>query len=299
MSTSRPTIIGIGELLWDRLPAGDQLGGAPANFSYHGSLLGNRTYVLSRVGRDRLGDLALARMRLLAQPVSFVQIDSSRPTGTVAIDVDSQGQPAFRIAEQTAWDYLEYSDDYAALAGRADAVCFGSLAQRSPMSRDTIRRFIQAMPPGALRVFDVNLRPPFISKTVIEESLFLAQIAKLNDAEIVTLARMFGIDENDEVTYAQRMLQRFELELVAVTRGAGGCILVSADEIVERPGYEIEVADTVGAGDAFTAALVHHYLSGSPLEVIGEAANLLGATVASLHGATPPIDPDIIRSVAG
>ena len=291
------TIVGIGELLWDRLPAGIKMGGAPANFAYHASLLGNRAVVLSRVGRDRLGDLALGRLQALQLSTAFIQQDESHATGTVDVQVDAKGQPDFVITEDVAWDYLEFTPQWRALAQSADAVCFGSLAQRSPASRQTIRRFLEATRKDALRIFDVNLRQSFYTRATIAESLALARLAKINQNEMAEVAALFELQGSSEAERARQLLKEFALDLVCVTRGEFGSLLVSQTEAVEHPGFAVNVVDTVGAGDAFTAALAYHYLNHAPLTVISAAANRLGATVAAQAGATPAIAPEILEQV--
>jgi fructokinase len=291
------TIVGIGELLWDRLLAGEQLGGAPANFAYHASLLGNHARVLSRVGSDRLGERALARLRQLQLTTDFIQPDETHATGAVAVQVDANGQPDFIITEDVAWDYLEFTPQWQALAATADAVCFGSLAQRSPTSRQTIRRFLEATRKDALRIFDVNLRQSFYTRQIIAESFALARLAKLNHQELAQIAGMFQLSGTSEAERARQLLKQFALELVCVTRGNHGSLLVSHKEAVEHLGFAIDVVDTIGAGDAFTAALAYHYLNRAPLTVISEAANLMGATVASHAGATPTIEREVLERV--
>jgi fructokinase len=291
------TIVGIGELLWDRLLAGDQLGGAPANFAYHASLLGNDARILSRVGRDPLGEQATTRLRALGLTTEFIQQDETHATGTVNVQVDASGQPDFVINEDVAWDYLEFTPHWQRMAAAADAVCFGTLAQRSPASRQTIRRFLAATPSAALRIYDVNLRQSFYTREIIADSLRVAGIAKINHTELAQLAIIFQLPGSSPAQIARRLLDEFSLELVCVTRGERGSLLVSQAEAVEHTGFSVKVVDAVGAGDAFTAALVHHYLKRAPLAVISEAANLLGATVASHAGATPVIERDILLAV--
>src|SRR6185295_16325883 len=245
------TIVGIGELLWDRLPEGEQLGGAPANFAYHASLLGNRVGVLSRIGSDRLGDRALERLRMLHLPTDLIQLDETHATGTVAVEVDASGQPDFVITEEVAWDYLEFTSQWQTLAARADAVCFGTLAQRSPVSRQAIRRFLDATRRDALRIFDVNLRQPFYTREIILESFALARLVKINHHELAQLAAMFELSGSSETELGGQLLSKFALELVCITRGNRGSLLVSRSETVEHPGFAVDVVDTIGAGDAF------------------------------------------------
>jgi fructokinase len=292
--SSTHTIVGLGELLWDLLPGGRQLGGAPANFAYFANLLGDRGIVASRVGDDELGRAAARRLRELGSSAEYLQYDSSHPTGAVQVRVDATGQPEFEIARPVAWDFLQWTAAWKQLAREADAVCFGSLAQRSPASRETVLQFVRSTRRQALRVFDVNLRPPFYSAEVLAASLPLADIVKLNHDELPVMARLLEIPFRDERSAAQALLRLHKVRLVCATRGGCGSLLVSNEGAVEHPGFRVAVADTVGAGDAFTAALVHHCLEKASLEEMSEAANRAGAWVASQVGATPvPANGDL------
>ena len=299
MDTDQHVIVGLGEVLWDLLPSGRQLGGAPANFTYYVGLLGNRGIVASRIGEDALGQETRDRLDQLSLATSYIQLDAERPTGTVPVEIDGTGQPDFTITEDVAWDYLEWTEQWQDLAARADAVCFGSLAQRSPRSRDTIRRFLQSTRGDALRVFDVNLRQSWYSAEVLSESLKLSQIVKLNDEELPQVLRTLELDSGDDEAAARRLLQAYDLKLVCVTRGAHGSMLVADEGVVEHPGLQVTVADTVGSGDAFTGALTHYHLQGASLEEISEAANRLGSWVATQVGATPSVDPRTLDRVLG
>jgi len=279
-------VVGLGELLWDLLPAGKQLGGAPANFAYITTLLGGRGIPLSRVGKDDQGAEALRRLTQLGLPTSFVQIDSHRPTGTVKVELKA-GQPRYEISESVAWDFLEWTPEWQKLAGQADAVCFGSLAQRSPQSRETIRSFLQATSPRAVHIFDVNLRGDFYSPELLAESMSLANIVKLNDEELPNIMRLGGLVHGDEKSSAEKLRSLYGLELVCITRGNRGSLLRSKSGLNVHPGFNVKVVDTIGAGDAFTAGLTHEYLHGASLDGMNEVANLLGAWVASQAGATP------------
>jgi fructokinase len=289
--SKRNIIVGLGELLWDLLPVGAQLGGAPANFAYISSLLGDKGIPASRLGKDSLGADAIRRLAELGLSTEFIQKDADHPTGTVNVEVDRAGQPRFEVAESAAWDFLEWTPQWQNLAQQADAVCFGSLAQRSERSRATIHRFLLALRRSTVRVFDVNLRQKFYSKEDLAESVKLATIVKLNHEELPKVMSLLDLETRGEEASARQLLSH-EVKLVCVTRGSGGSLLVSADERSEHPGFKVKVADTVGAGDAFTAALVHGYLRGTSLAQINETANRVGAWVASQSGATPSLKPD-------
>jgi fructokinase len=284
-------VVGLGEILWDLLPTGKHLGGAPANFAYITNLLGNKGVVASRVGNDPFGAEATRKMRDLGLSCSYVQHDSANPTGIVNVKLDGKGGHRFEIEEPSAWDFFEWSAEWQNLAAKADAVCFGSLAQRAPRSRETIRQFVSSTRPGAVRVFDVNLRGNFYSPEVMDHSMKLAGIVKMNHEEVPQVMQLCGLAAGDEPSSARRLMDRYGLQLVCVTRGCKGSLLITRERSSEQPGVPIEVADTVGAGDAFTAGMVHEYLDGSSLEVMGETANLVGAWVASQTGPTP-LAPD-------
>jgi fructokinase len=289
-SMSRPAImIGLGEVLWDLLPSGKVLGGAPANFAYMANVLGDEGIVVSRVGNDELGREARAAMQKLGLSTSHVQEDTQYPTGIVSVQIDAAGQPEFKIRDSVSWDWLEWTPAWADLAARADVICFGSLAQRSPISRATVQRFLEAAPKHTLRVYDVNLRESFYSRELLQESLKLSHIAKLNDEELFRVSDLLGVAPRSEEVRARGLLVEYGLRLICVTRGARGSLLVSKDKTVEHKGFNIRVADAVGAGDAFTACLAHHYIRGEALDNISESANRFSAWVATQVGATPPI----------
>jgi fructokinase len=298
---TRRTIVGLGEILWDLFPQGKQVGGAPANFAYCASLLGDNGIAATRTGSDALGDEAFDRLRGLGLETSFIQQDPDNATGTVRVSLDSHGEPSFVITENVAWDFLAWTPAWGGLAQRADAVCFGSLAQRSPQSRETIRRFLGTVRPSALRIFDVNLRQSFYSPETLRDSLGLADIVKLNHEELPRVMDVLGLSRGQantsEESLARDLLRAYGLKLVCVTRAAAGSILVGADDTNEHPGFPVKVADTVGSGDAFTAALAHHVLRGSTLPTINEAANRMGAWVASKAGATPVLEPEMLDRV--
>jgi len=287
MTLKRHKIVGLGEILWDMLPTGKQLGGAPSNFAYISTLLGNEGIVASRIGRDALGDEAVERLAKLGVDTSSIQADPLHPTGTVQVDVDHAGQPRFEIAEGVAWDFLEWTPAWQHLAAQSDAICFGSLAQRAPASRATVRQFLGAANKDAVRIFDVNLRQTFHSKEVLAESMKLADIVKLNHEELPRIMQMFDLPHRDEIASADLLLDLHGLKLICVTRGCHGSLLVNHQTLDEHPGYRIQIGDAIGAGDAFTAALVSEYLQGAPILRMNETANRMGAWVASRVGGMP------------
>jgi fructokinase len=282
-------VVGLGEILWDLLPSGRQLGGAPANFAYCSHLLGDCGVVASRVGQDELG--ADIRQRLLGLGISdqFLQVDPEHPTSTVQVQVDGEGQPRFEIVDAVAWDFLEWTPTWKALAQSADAVCFGSLAQRHAQSRETILKFLDATRPDTLRIFDVNLRQNFYSAEVVRESLERANVMKLNHEEVPRIADLLSISAPDSSSFCAELIRKFALQLICITRGINGSLLCTKDQTIEHAGFTVQVADTVGAGDAFTAALVHELLCGSSLQQMNDTANRMGAWVASRHGAMPKL----------
>jgi fructokinase len=287
VAAMKKKVVGLGEVLWDILPERTCLGGAPANFAYITTLMGDQGIVASRVGSDSRGVEALRKMKELGLDIDHVQTDDEHATGAVKVEVDGKGQPKFEIARAAAWDFMEWTADWQSLAETADAVCFGSLAQRSEASRSTIRRFLGAAGPRTLKVFDVNLRQPYYTAEILGDSMRLADIVKLNDEELPRIMRMAGFAHKSELLSATRLIGAFELKMVCITRGGRGSLLVRDDDSNEHPGFRITVADTVGSGDAFTAGLVHEYLLGSTLQGMNEVANRVGAWVASEVGAMP------------
>jgi fructokinase len=283
----RKRVVGLGEVLWDILPERTCLGGAPANFAYITTLIGDEGIVASRVGEDSLGLEALRRMGELKLNIDYIQSDRDRATGTVKVELDAKGQAKFEIASPVAWDFLEWTPDWRVLAATTDAVCFGSLAQRSEVSRATIRKFLAATSPTAVKVFDVNLRQSYFTEEILRESMRLADIVKLNDEELPKVMKIGNFPHQDELSSARRLAKEYDLKVVCVTRGGRGSLLVRGEDVSEHPGFTVRVADTVGSGDAFTAGLVHEYLQGASLDGMNEVANRVGAWVASEVGAMP------------
>lgn len=295
--TKSAVMVGLGEVLWDLLPSGKVLGGAPANFAYMTNVLGDEGIVASRVGNDDLGREACRVMEDLLVGISYVQQDADHETGTATVKIDAGGQPTFTIKERVAWDFLQWTENWQELSARADVICFGTLAQRSQESAATIDRFLQNAPEKALRICDVNLRQSFFNKDVLWKSFRHAQIVKLNEQELLQISYLLKLGVGSEQALAQRLLHECNLKLVCITRGARGSLLVSEDEIVEHQGFRVKVADAVGAGDAFTACLAHHYLRKHSLDEISDSANRFAAWVATQVGGTPFIQRTQLQKI--
>ena len=287
-------VVGLGELLWDMLPAGPQLGGAVANFAVMSARLGNDAAIATRLGNDQLGREALALLAGTPVDTSYIQQDVSRVTSTVTVELE-EGQPHYTIHEPVAWDFLEFTSQWLGLAQRCDAVCFGTLAQRSAASRRTIESFLHETRPECVRIFDVNLRAPFFSAEIIERSLDLATIFKLNADEMPQVLSMLGFPDTQgtspEVLLAgaRQIIDQFPVALIAITMGAHGSLLVTRREVDRHSGYPTTVVDAVGAGDAFTAAITHFHLQGAPLARLNAAGNRWGSWVAAHAGAMPAL----------
>jgi fructokinase len=290
----RIVIVGIGEVLWDLLLSGPQLGGAPANFAYHAAALGAEAHVITRVGSDDRGHEILRRFRDMGLQHGAVQVDERAPTGTASVTLSGDGLAHFAVQENVAWDFLEATPEALTLVKEAHAVCFGSLAQRSEPSRNAIQRLIESSPDDALRVFDVNLRRPFYTRDVIERSLQLANVLKLNDDELPSLAAMFNLSGSAE-KQIECLTQIFSLQLVALTRGPNGSLLyeTNARRWSDCPSRPVTIVDTVGAGDSFTAALVLGLLCKMDLDEINSIANEVARYVCSQPGATPPLPTEL------
>lgn len=302
---SGPCIVGLGELLWDMLPGAGgttnaQLGGAPANFAVACGRLGARAIVASSVGHDALGERALAVLGKNGADTSFIQ-RSELPTSEVLVELDRDGHAAYNIVEPVAWDALEWTPAWAGLAQEADAVCFGTLAQRNSQSRDTVRRMVVETRLEAVRVFDVNLRSPYWDDDALAWGLQHATILKLNEDELpLVLEAMGKAATADEAAGSETLLHLGpRLKLVCVTLGGRGCLLTMHDEQVRAGGFPTKVVDTIGAGDAFTAALVTYWMRECPLDGIAAAANRQGSYVASRMGAMPEFSDELLAELNG
>lgn len=287
-------IIGIGELLWDMLPSGPQMGGAPANFACHAHALGAEAMVVSAVGDEPQGHEIILRLRQLGVDTRGIAIDPGHATGRVDVELGAGGQPTYTIHADAAWDHIPAPPEIVAIASAADAICFGTLGQRGPASRAAIRTLLENTGPDCLRVLDVNLRQSFFSRDLIHESLLMANVVKLNDEELRMVSPMLGIPGESLEEQLGGLLERYGLRLAACTRGGEGSLLHDGSTCLTHPGRETSVADTIGAGDSFTSALTLGLLKGWPLVQIAETANAVAAHVCSCTGAIPPMPENLI-----
>ena len=284
-------IVGIGEALWDCLPEGRKLGGAPANFAYHVGQFGFNSCAVSAVGNDALGDETLAEFD--AKKANYVMPRVDFPTGTVQVTLDEVGVPTYDIKQNVAWDNIPYTNEIGALAKRCKAVCFGSLAQRSEVSRKTIYKFIDHTPKDALRIFDINLRQNFYSQDVLRASLRRCNVLKINDEELVIIGRMFGYPGLDFENKCWLILGKYNLDMLILTCGVNGSYVFSrgAMSFLETP--KVKVADTVGAGDSFTGSFVASILAGLPVHEAHRKAVNVSAFVCTQKGAMPEIPAEL------
>ncbi|MSU48274.1 MAG: carbohydrate kinase [Opitutus sp.] len=286
-----PSILSCGEMLWDLFPDGPRFGGAPANFACHAALHGGRVAMLSAVGNDLRGREASEILRRFGLDISLIQTIANAPTGAVGVSVDAAGKPSFEIHAGSAWDQIAWAAALDARLADIDAIYFGTLGQRGPVSRATIRRALAvAKSRGIVRMLDVNLRRPFFDAALIRESVAEASVLKFSDDELDEVFAACDIARGGNLIDSLRdLLVRHDLDLVALTRGAAGALLVSANEVVDQPGIPTIVRDTVGAGDSFTAALVVGLLRGAPLESIARVACETAAAVCAYSGAVPEL----------
>ncbi len=296
MDKKKPFIVGVGEILWDMLPGGKVLGGAPTNFAYHCRQMGAESHVISALGKDDPGCEILEQVEALDIPSDFLFLEEQFPTSTVTVNLDEKGHPEYTIHENVAWDHIPADSKALDMMKGADAVCFGSLAQRSPISRKSIQSYLAAVPTDCLRVFDVNLRQHFYSKELIEESLGFADVLKLNDDELLILSELFSLKGGEDELIGS-LQQTFNLKLIALTRGGDGSTLFSGTERSDYRSETVHAVDTVGAGDSFTAAMVMTYLKGKDLKDIHRIASELAAYVCTRKGATPLILSDLISEL--
>ena len=286
-------VVGMGEALWDVLPEGKKIGGAPANFAYHITQFGLPSCVVSAVGNDPLGDEILENFtsKGLNQLIERVPY----PTGTVQVEIDQAGIPQYDIKENVAWDNIPFTPQLDELAGKTRAVCFGSLAQRNVVSRETIARFLDRMPvrEDSLVVFDVNLRQGFYNKEILCESMRRCNILKINDEELVTVSRMFGYPGIDLQDKCWILLGKYNLKMLILTCGINGSYVLTPGAVSFQPTPKVEVADTVGAGDSFTAAFIAGILKGKSVAEAHSRAVQTSAFVCTKKGAMPILPAEL------
>lgn len=287
-------VVGLGELLWDCFANSRRPGGAPANVAFHAKQLGHEGIVCSRVGEDELGAEILEYLDNRGMETKQIQRDRNRPTGRVTVDVSRKDAPSYVIHEDVAWDYLEFDEALESLMASASAVCFGTLAQRSARSRETIHRALhKAAAAGAIVVYDVNIRQSWHQKEWIENSLKASDIVKLNEDEVTILSQVMAKNRRNDGDIAHAFIEQYELDIVCITRAERGCSLYTSSHDVDVPGVEVEVADAVGAGDAFTGALISSRLRGWSLDKSAWFANQMGALVAGHRGAMPTLKNEL------
>lgn len=287
MNKTKDIVVGMGEALWDVLPEGKKIGGAPANFAYHVSQFGLPSCVVSAVGEDALGKEIVENFT--SKGLNQLIAEVPYPTGTVQVEIDPAGIPQYDIKENVAWDNIPYTDLLADLARRTKAVCFGSLAQRNVVSRDTINSFLDAMPDtdGTLKVFDVNLRQGFYTKDILCNSMKRCNILKINDEELVAVSRMFGYPGIDLQDKCWILLGKYNLRMLILTCGINGSYVFTPGNVSFQPTPNVEVADTVGAGDSFTAAFIASILKGKSVAEAHSLAVRTSAFVCTQKGAMP------------
>lgn len=287
-------IVGMGEALWDVLPEGKKIGGAPANFAYHVSQFGLESCVVSAIGNDRLGDEIIENFD--SKKLNRVIERVPYPTGTVQVEIDQAGIPQYNIKENVAWDNIPYTPELEKLAHRTQAVCFGSLAQRSVVSRNTILKFLDQMPTDddVLKVFDINLRQGFFTEEIIEESLRRCNILKINDEELVTISRLKGYPGIDLQDKCWILLGKYNLRMLILTCGINGSYVFTPGNVSFQPTPKVEVADTVGAGDSFTASFIASLIKGLPVEQAHRKAVEVSAYVCTRNGAMPQLPAELL-----
>lgn len=286
-------IVGMGEALWDMLPDGKKIGGAPANFAYHASQFGLDSCVVSALGNDKLGDEIFEVFNEKKLVCHVERVDY--PTGTVQVTLDEEGIPCYEIKENVAWDNIPFTDNLKRLALKTRAVCFGSLAQRSSVSRNTINRFLDTMPDveGQLKIFDINLRQQFYTKEVLSESLKKCNVLKINDEELIIVSRMFGYPGIDLEDKCWILLAKYNLKMLILTCGTNGSYVFTPGAISFLETPSVPVADTVGAGDSFTAAFCASILAGKDIRTAHQLAVDASAYVCTQSGAMP-VFPDAL-----
>lgn len=287
MTTEKRYIVGLGETLWDVLPEGKKLGGAPANFAYHAGQYGGCSMAVSALGDDKLGDETIEALD--SKQLNHLMPRVPYPTGTVQVELDAEGVPTYDIKENVAWDNIPCNNDIMKVARNCRAVCFGSLAQRNVVSRQTIQSFVKATPKDCLRIFDINLRQNFYTKEVIQDSLRVCNMLKINDEELVLIGRMFGYPGLDISNKCWLILGKYNLDMLVLTCGVNGSYVFTPGNVSFQPTPHVEVADTVGAGDSFTGTFCAAILRGQPVTETHKLAVEVSAYVCTQNGAMPEI----------
>lgn len=280
-------VVGLGEVLWDMLPEGRKIGGAPVNFAYHAGQFGIDTMAVSAIGNDKLGEDTIAEMN--GKHLNHIFPSVPYPTGSVQVKLDEKGVPAYDIKENVAWDNIPFTNEIESVARSCRAVCFGSLAQRNTVSRNTIRKFIESTPSGCIRIFDTNLRQNFYTSNVIRDSLEHCNILKINDEEIMLVSRMFNYDSSNIENVCRTIMEDFSLEMVILTCGTKGSYIFTKGGVSFMPTPKVNVADTVGAGDSFTGSFCAAILRGLPVAEAHKKAVEVSAYVCTQNGAMPEI----------
>ena len=290
-------VVGLGEVLWDVLPEGKKLGGAPANFAYHaGQFLGSEnTIAISALGDDKLADETIEALK--EHGLNDLLPRVPYPTGTVQVQLDEQGIPTYDIKENVAWDNIPFDDDIRQIAENCRAVCFGSLAQRNVVSRETIQKFLDATPADCLKIFDINLRQQFFTRDVIEESFRRCNILKINDEELVVIEHMFGYEGLDMRGICERILADYGLKMLVLTCGTNGSYVFAQGLSSFQPTPKVTVADTVGAGDSFTGSFCAAILNGKSIEEAHRIAVEVSAYVCTQNGAMPKYPAELVAKV--
>lgn len=288
-------IVGLGEILWDVFTDRKILGGAPANFAYHASQLGFEGCAVSAVGNDELGKEIFDNLKNKQLKHNIEIVDF--PTGTVNVTLDVNGIPAYEICKNVAWDNMPFTQGIEGIAKRTQAVCFGSLAQRSEISKQTIHRFIKALPEDAIKIFDINLRQKFYTLEIIEKSLQLSDILKINDEEVIVMSELLSLYNKDEREICKHLLIRYNLKMVILTKGTQGSYIFTVDETSFKLTPSVKVADTVGAGDSFTAAFIVGIITGKNIAEAHQLAVDIAAFVCTQHGAMPALSKELIDRI--
>ena len=288
-------IVGLGEALWDCLPEGRKLGGAPANFAYHTGQFGHDSLAISAVGNDVLGKETLDEFG--KKGVKYLMPEVDYQTGTVQVELDSEGIPTYDIKEGVAWDNIPFTPEIEEAAKNCRAVCFGSLAQRSSVSRQTIQKFLETTPKDCLKIFDINLRQNFYTKEIITNSLHHANILKINDEELVLIGRLFGYPGLDIENKCWLLLGKYNLDMLVLTCGVNGSYVFAPNLKSFQETPSVEVADTVGAGDSFTGAFTSAILAGMPLPDAHKLAVDVSAYVCTQNGAMPKLPKELLDRI--